>query len=41
MAFAKLKSVLASVPVLFLFEPSLPSRVLADISGLATGAVLE
>ena len=40
-AFAKLKSVLASAPVLCLFDPSLPSRVLADTSGLATGAVLE
>ena len=40
-AFAKLKSVLASAPVLCLFDPSLSSRVLADTSGLATGAVLE
>ena len=40
-AFAKLKFVLASIPLLCLFDPSLPSHVLADTSGLATGAVLE
>ena len=40
-AFAKLKGLLTSAPILRVFNPELPSRVLADTSDYASGAILE
>ena len=40
-AFKALKHALTEAPVLSIFDPTLPRRVLADTSGFASGAILE
>jgi len=40
-AFRQLKLHLTSAPTLQIFDPNQPTRMLADASDVATGAILE